>query len=350
MSRWQQHLCFWTFYLCFEIYVEFAWISPLLTDMPLWERMLIAGKTEALILAIKVPLVYYSFTVIDRFSHARKQYVITILLLFAGLLAGTYLHRLAVMQIVLPFVYHEPGAQKMFDFSKVVASFLDLVFIMCATNALRQYRQQLRLKEDRDQLVKEKLETELSLLKAQTNPHFLFNTLNNIYALARKNSDKTADVVMRLSKLLRFMLYESGADRIPLTQELKVIEDYIELEKIRYDSRLSVVFEKEITDTSARIAPLILLPFVENAFKHGAGEARFETVIQLSLSLHKGRMQFCIENTKDYTAAEIKEQIGLTSVRRQLELLYTRYQLEIDSSARHFKVVLTIDLDSYAAL
>ncbi len=155
---------------------------------------------------------------------------------------------------------------------------------------------------------------------------------------------------MRLSKLLRFMLYESGADRIPLSQEIKVIEDYIELEKIRYDSRLSVVFEKEIAGSSARIAPLILLPFVENAFKHGASEARFETVIRLSLQLDGGRMQFRIENTKDHTEAGIKEQIGLSSVRRQLELLYSRHELEIDNSARHFKVILTIDLDSYAAL
>ncbi len=146
MSRWLQHVCFWILYLCFEVYVEFAWISPLLTDMPLWERMLIAGKTEVLIMAIKVPVVYYSFTIIDRFSRMRRQYVITALLLFAGLSAGTYLHRLAVMKIVLPYVYHEPDAQKMFDFSKVVAAFLDLVFITCVANALQQYRQQLQLK------------------------------------------------------------------------------------------------------------------------------------------------------------------------------------------------------------
>lgn len=350
MSRWLQHVCFWMLYLCFEIYVEFAWISPLLTDMPLWERMLIAGKTEMLVMAIKVPLVYYSFAVINRYSHVRKQYLLTVLLLLAALLAGTCLHRLGVMQVILPFVYHEPDAQKMFDFSKVVASFLDLVFIVCVACALKQYRQQLKLKEDRDLLVKEKLETELSLLKAQTNPHFLFNTLNNIYALARKNSDKTADVVMRLSKLLRFMLYESGADRIPLTQEIKVIEDYIELEKIRYDSRLSVIFGKETDNVNARIAPLILLPFVENAFKHGASEARFDTAVCLALHLRDGLMQFSVENTKDQSDIAMKEQIGLTGVRRQLELLYTRHQLEIDNGDHHFKVTLTIDLNSYVAL
>lgn len=350
MSRWLQHVCFWIVYLCFEVYVEFAWISPLLTDMPVWERMLIAGKTEVLIMAIKVPLVYYSFTVIHRYSHEKKQYFKTIALLLSGLLVGTYLHRLAMMQVILPFVYEAPDAQKMFDFSKVVAAFLDLVFIACVANALRQYRLQLQLKTDKDQLVKEKLETELSLLKAQTNPHFLFNTLNNIYALARKNSDKTADVVMRLSKLLRFMLYESGTDRIPLAQEIKVIGDYIELEKLRYDQRLSVTFDKEITDSKVMITPLILLPFVENAFKHGASESRFETTIELNLQLQENNMLFSIKNTKDHTDIAMKEQIGLKSVRRQLELLYTKHQLEIENGPDHFKVILTIDLNSYVAL
>ena len=115
--------------------------------------------------------------------------------------------------------------------------------------------------------MRKKLETELQFLKSQTNPHFLFNTLNNIYALARKKSDSTADAVMKLSKLLRFMLYESQKKFISITDEIQVLDDFIELEKIRYGEKLQLIFNKSIDNESHPIAPLILLPFVENAFK-----------------------------------------------------------------------------------
>ena len=193
-----------------------------------------------------------------------------------------------------------------------------------------------------------KLEAELKFLRHQTNPHFLFNTLNNIYALARKRSEHTAEVVMRLSKLLRFILYESKSDLITVADELKILDDYIALEKMRYE-RLTIHFQRDIDENTQQIAPLLLLPFVENAFKHGASESRFDSFIRISVQLQKGQLIFNIENTKEgQTSQEIRDNIGLCNVRRQLELMYKEYDLQLQNEPHIFSVRLYINLTSYA--
>ncbi len=351
MSRVRQHILFWLFYMAFEAYVDFAWMSSELADHTIADRIFIALGSETAYYFIKLPLVYCSFVIIRRYGMSPAGYFKAAALMALILVLGTFLHRCITVYIILPFLYHQPGVQSIASFSLAISAFLDLIFVLGVTNGLKQYRLQVKLNADKEQLTREKLEAELSLLKAQTNPHFLFNTLNNIYALARKNSDKTADVVMRLSKLLRFMLYESGASLIPLSKEIKVLEDYMELEKLRYTNRLSVKFATNVDQTEIGIAPLILLPFVENAFKHGAGEARFDSFVHISLELDGSLLSFRVENS--YAAdvvAENREQIGLRGVRRQLELLYQDHTLEINPLKDTFVIALTLDLDSYAAI
>ncbi len=353
-KRLWRHLTFWFLYFAFEVYAEFGWMSTVLADRTKWDRIVIATECELMYLALKVTLVYSSFAIIRRFGKGRTQNLKTAALLAGALGLAVLLHRCITVYIILPFIYHEPGGQHVTDFSFVISAMLDLIFIMGVANGVKQYRLQSRLKADKEQLIKETLSAELSLLKAQTNPHFLFNTLNNIYALARKNSDKTADVVMRLSKLLRFMLYESGADLLPLQREIKVIEDYIELERIRYSDRLSIAFSKTVDDASMEITPLVLLPFVENAFKHGAGETRFDSFVHVSLVLQEGRLLFRVENNcgaeDEAGMAETREKMGLKGVRRQLQLLYREHKLTITREKDIFAINLAIDLNSYAAL
>ncbi len=217
--------------------------------------------------------------------------------------------------------------------------------------AIKLLRSNIWQKETEQEIIKKKLETELQFLKAQTNPHFLFNTLNNIYALARKKSDKTADVVMKLSKLLRFMLYESQKRTVSIADEMQVLVDYIELEKIRYNENLQVDFTTSVDNELQPIAPLILLPFVENAFKHGVSENRFGSNIRISLKLDDKLLSFVCENSK--TEEMIKsetETIGLGNIRRQLELLYPNHSLEIKNEKTYFTVLLKINLADYAAV
>ena len=151
---------------------------------------------------------------------------------------------------------------------------------------------------------------------------------------------------MKLSKLMRFMLYEASSPQILLVDELKLIEDYISLEKLRYADRLSVEYRKKIDNPGQRIAPLLLIHFVENAFKHGAGESRFDSFIVIDVVLENGLLTAAISNTKETDLIPVSAKpIGLDNIKRQLELLYPRHSLTFVNNQSHFSVQLTIHLN-----
>jgi len=202
------------------------------------------------------------------------------------------------------------------------------------------------LKVTTQQLRIEKQQAELYYLKSQTNPHFLFNTLNNIYSLAREKSDLTAESVMRLSKILRFMLYETNGDYISVEQEIKVISDYIALEKLRYDDSLSVNYHHDIEDMKQAVPPLLLVPLVENAFKHGISETRIKPFLDVHLSIKNRLLELVVKNSIPPASIQenIKENIGLKNLRRQLELLYNQHDLKLQQDQSTFTAVLKINL------
>jgi len=203
---------------------------------------------------------------------------------------------------------------------------------------LRQATQQLRI---------EKQAAELNYLKSQTNPHFLFNTLNNIYSLARDKNDLAPESILRLSKILRFMLYETGGDFISVEQELKIIDDYIALEKLRYDESLRVYSNHDIEDMKQALPPLLLMPLVENAFKHGVSETRGQPFVDIHLSIKNRQLLFAVKNSSEQFIENVKENIGLSNLRRQLELLYTKYDLSVQQGASVFTATLKINLSSH---
>ncbi len=207
----------------------------------------------------------------------------------------------------------------------------------------------INLKQSTQKLQIEKQQAELNYLKSQTNPHFLFNTLNNIYSLARDKSDLAPESVLRLSKILRFMLYETDGDYIAIEQEVKIITDYIELEKLRYDDSLNVNFNHKIEDMKQAIPPLLLIPLVENSFKHGASETRTQPLIDIHLEVKNRHLKFIVKNSAEALSVheEIKESIGLSNLRRQLELLYTEYNLLLEQNNAMFTATLTINLASH---
>lgn len=205
---------------------------------------------------------------------------------------------------------------------------------------LRQAAQKLRI---------EKQQAELNFLRSQTNPHFLFNTLNNIYSLSRDKSDLAPESILRLSKILRFMLYETAGDFISIEQELKIISDYIALESLRYDESLRINFNHDLEDRKQAIPPLLLIPLVENAFKHGVSETRGMPFIDIHLSVNKRQLAFIVKNSSEVAPGEgnVKENIGLSNLRRQLELLYTDYSLSVQQAASVFTATLKINLASH---
>ncbi|MEO5685055.1 MAG: histidine kinase [Chitinophagaceae bacterium] len=205
------------------------------------------------------------------------------------------------------------------------------------------------LKNAAQQLRIEKQAAELNYLRSQTHPHFLFNTLNNIYSLARDKSDLAPESILRLSKILRFMLYETSGEYISIDQELKIIDDYIALEKLRYDASLKVNFKNDIEDMRQALPPLLLIPLVENAFKHGVSETRDDPFVDIHLSVNKRQLTFVVKNSAEEFPAQqhVKESIGLTNLRRQLELLYTDYDLSVKQTGALFTAILKINLASH---
>lgn len=215
--------------------------------------------------------------------------------------------------------------------------------------AIKYFTDSVALRRNNQQLLIEKQTSELEFLKAQTNPHFLFNTLNNIYGLAREGSALTADAIMRLSKILRFMLYETGGAQIAIGREMAIINDYLELEKLRYSNRLQVSFTCQVANEQQHIPPLLLLPLVENAFKHGVSETRQQTFVHITLKEQNGQLDFLIENSVSAKAAEepAKNNIGLANIKRQLQLLFGNYQFEAARHDNRFITRLCINLHSY---
>ena len=205
---------------------------------------------------------------------------------------------------------------------------------------LRRTAQQLRI---------EKQEAELNYLKSQTNPHFLFNTLNNIYSLARDKSDLAPESILKLSKMLRYMLYETSGAFVAIEQELIIIGDYIALEKLRYDDSLLVNFNYDVEDMKQALPPLLLIPLVENAFKHGVSETRSQPFVDIHLSVKQRQLAFFVKNSSEMSSEEgpVKENIGLSNLRRQLELLYTDYQLSVEQKENVFSATLKINLSSH---
>lgn len=195
-------------------------------------------------------------------------------------------------------------------------------------------------------LEEEKRSIELKVLKNQLNPHFLFNTLNNLYTLTLKKDDKAPEVIAKLSEILDFVLYRCNEDYVSVEKEITLIENYIALEKLRYDeNRLDIVFTKDIQESN-KISPLIVLTFIENAFKHGVINETEKATIRLNLESKKGQIIFSIENTKpqnEYAQISDKSKIGLENVRKQLDLLYPKkHQLEIEETKTSYKVKLCL--------
>lgn len=206
----------------------------------------------------------------------------------------------------------------------------------------------IRLKNTAQQLRIEKQSAELNYLRSQTNPHFLFNTLNNIYSLSRDKSDLAPESILRLSKILRFMLYETKGDFISIEQEVKIISDYISLEQLRYDESLRVNFNHDIEDMKQSIPPLLLIPLIENAFKHGVSEARGNAFVDIHLSVNQRQLKFVVMNSSEGAPEKgLKENIGLSNIRRQLELLYKDFSMTVANGESLFTATLQINLASH---
>lgn len=204
----------------------------------------------------------------------------------------------------------------------------------------------LRITDRWRQTEKEKLNAELSYLKAQINPHFLFNILNTIYSLAVEKSDQTGPAVIKLSQMMRYVISDAGHQLVPLSREIDYLRNYIELQKMRFGDQLPLSLTVTGQATSQLIAPLILISFVENAFKHGVNAAE-NTDIKIAVSIQENHLHFSAFNNK-VTIKELPETeggIGLENTRKRLQLLYPgSHTLLIKDETNYFEVSLSLQL------
>lgn len=191
------------------------------------------------------------------------------------------------------------------------------------------------------------LEAELGALKAQVHPHFLFNTLNNLYALSLNNSPKSPELILGLSDILRYMLYECSKDEVPLGKEIFMMQQYVNLEKLRYEDRIDINFNISGNLKDKQIAPLIILPFIENAFKHGASETTGQVWVNIDIAIRDNwfKLKVSNNNPQKKVSGDDSPGIGLNNVTKRLNLLYpgTHY-LKIMDEEDTFLIVLDVEL------
>lgn len=216
-----------------------------------------------------------------------------------------------------PFKLYERITDFAFYFSELYWFLFPPIILM----AIKYYKDQ----EEIVTLRAEKKGLELNQLKNQLNPHFLFNTLNNLYTLSLKKSDRAPEVILKLSKILDYLLYKCQDNFVPISGEVQLLNYYIDLEKVRYGKRLNLNFKTKIEE-DVNIAPLLLLTFVENAFKHGVSQEIKVANIDISVQATKKQIEFKITNTKPKNAttisAEKRANIGLLNIKKQLDILY----------------------------
>jgi Putative regulator of cell autolysis len=226
-----------------------------------------------------------------------------------------------------------------------------LAIILMGANVLiklqfRSVKKLHRLKE----LEKQHVETELAYLKSQINPHFFMNTLNNIHALINVDSNKAKETVIELSKLMRYLLYESSQPTIPLSKEINFLAHFVELMKLRYTDEVEIVMElPEEVPTSIDVPPLLFLPFLENAFKHGVSYRR-KSYIHFSLKVEGQNLVCVVKNSNNARIGDKLSGIGLENVRKRLQLLYEdRYSLNVSTTEEEFAVVLVCSYSQHSS-
>ncbi len=349
VSRIGRHLMFWVLFYCIAVFNELYTADSFSRD-PQWSLLLKVAFSELLILLVKALTVYPVLYLCIPLLLKTQQRWKGMMLVFVFVLGGTLLIRITIQLLIWPYVFQEiQTVQGPEIIARFLYSLLALLEVAGLAVAIRLYKIRMQALANEKKLIQEKLELEMKHLKAQLNPHFLFNTLNSIYSLARKQSNQTAVSLLKLSKILRYMLYEAGHKQVLLKKEIEVIEDLIALQQLRFENRIQVSCKVETAGGDLKIIPLVVLSLIENAYKHCD---QLKALIEMNITMNSGSLTICVKNTID-TAEEQEEKtekgLGLTNIERQLKLSYKEYSFVYGKRADIFVVELNINLMSYSA-
>jgi sensor histidine kinase YesM len=314
-----------TFFLKYKLHHLFFW----LLFLGLWYMLrfedyanpAIAFKVTLIKVIDLVFLVYTTNYILIPWLLYKKKYLL-FSLVFIVMIATSSILKMNVIGRMInnPLLLDFTGNWKDRLYDNIIPHF----FLVIAGAAIKLMFDQISLQKKMADMAKEKAEAELSFLKSQINPHFLFNSLNSVYFLIDKNNQEAREVLHKFSDMLRYQLYEANGDKIPIEKEISYLKDYVELQKIRKDKNYSVEFNCQPNVRGFSIEPLLLVPFVENAFKHISHKTNEINFIKVNLTRSNGLFQFTVENSKEENSKSDDQQggIGLSNVKRRLELLY----------------------------
>lgn len=334
---------FWL--LRYAFVTQVLWASGIFVD----EIRLLKDTWSILILACYVVLGEIIFTyiivywLIPRFFKSRKGLFIIGLICFSALLF------IAEYPVFIDWMHMANLPRYSFPvFWNCLMAITGLSHTVCGLFiAFKLFKNYYIKMEERDTLIRENVQAEMQVLKAQIHPHFLFNTLNNIYSFNLNKSPQTAGLVLKLSDTLKYMTIDCEAELVLLEKELKMVQDYMGLEKVRYGKRLNLEVEVKGNYQDKLIAPLLLIPFVENCFKHGTSEMLDDPWIKMQVTIEEQFLNFKISNSKPKNPAKSNgtNGIGLKNVRRRLQLLYPgEHQLKINTDDHSYRVELRVPL------
>lgn len=336
-SPWVYHSIFWLAYYIFAALISFS-IHHIVDPRFYWQLLTLVPPDMA--------LVYLHLFLLQRLLLNNRNIPLYVVLILTGMSIE------ALINIFLHGLYAREGSRYFapsdtYTTANFAAQILNCIYLLGLATAAKFAKDWRLQKQQLQEIERTQVATELAFLRSQIQPHFFFNTLNNLYSLTLQRSDRAPDVVLKLSSVMSYMLYESGAPLVPLEKEIGNLENYMALEKLRFGDRLSLSFEKKGAMQSVCIPPLLLLVFVENGFKHGMSQTTGQGSIHLLLQIDPGELIFHIDNPigPGRITAGDWEGIGLKNAIRRLDLLYgRRYQLDLHEAEHTFHVTLKIPL------
>lgn len=309
--------------------------------------------TELVLLPPKIiatyAMLYYA---IPRYLFYNKYFRFA-LFLFSTLLIGSLILYFTKIYLIYPYYPPDYSWRLLLNPYNLLQEMVDINTLMVLPVMAKIFKYYYKNKQAAEILAREKLEAELKFLKSQIHPHFLFNTLNSLFSLTLKKSDSAPEVVLKLSNLMRYLLHETNAKYVKLSKEVNYIKDYIDLEKLRYQNRVDISFNVYGNIKDVYIAPMLILPFVENSFKHGVCQDTEETWITIELSVQGNQLTLKVENSlapdiENIINSDYIKGIGLHNVKRRLELIYKdRYELKNVKGEFSFQVILKLNLNEY---
>lgn len=333
------HISFWCVYLTFFFYTISNFRHGRDID---WGKATANGFVQLLVTMAIAYLNYFIF--LPRFLVHKKvwKYLIEFFLPFIILVAA----RIHLQRFLIDgYTYQRMHFYSTFYIVEVIVITL---FITIFVSMLRFAADWFELAARQKEIENERLLAELNFLKAQINPHFLFNTLNNLYYLAYTQSANTTEVIAKLSQMMRYMIYDSNYLQVPLTKEIEYMQNYISLERLRLNDQIPISFNIHGNVEGVLIAPLIFITFLENAFKHGVSNNDKGAFVKVDMKLEGKQCIYTVENSKLASLkpeAEEKSGIGLQNLKRRLDLSYPdRFTLHTEDKPDRYSVQLTITL------